>query len=280
MRISLGPRPRAFPAAGGASRRWAATRRDRGVALFRSWSSRLDGGYQPLTRGPGHFLTQLEGLRERARHLAMLLRGQRIDLVHTNSIVILEGALAAAWLGLPHVWHSRGLFGDGFPPRYMDDTEFFLASIDALADAIVCVSRKVERQAATVCQRARRAVIYDGFDLDRFVAQPGSQASAIRQRLSLTQSARVVACVGEIQRRKGQLDLVEAAAPLVGQFAELVFILAGNVTDVEYCGMLDQRIAALGLQASVRRIGFEANIRDLLSVSEALVHPSHCKESV
>jgi glycosyltransferase involved in cell wall biosynthesis len=85
----------------------------------------------------------------------------------------------------------------------------------------------------------------------------------------------VVASVGGIQRRKGQLDLVEAAAPLLQEFPDLVFLLAGEAGDAEYAATLDERIAALGLGGHFRRIGFEPEVRNLFSLSEALVHPSH-----
>src|SRR4051794_18403686 len=108
----------------------------------------------------GDFLHQLAGLETRVDALAALLERERIDLVHTHFIVTLEGALAAARLGLPHVWHSRGLFGNGFPPAWLDDVELFLSIVDLLADAIVCVSRGVEAQTASVCRLASRIVIY------------------------------------------------------------------------------------------------------------------------
>jgi D-inositol-3-phosphate glycosyltransferase len=84
-----------------------------------------------------------------------------------------------------------------------------------------------------------------------------------------------VACVGGIQRRKGLLDLVEAAAPLVREFPQLILALAGVAGDAEYVAALEMRIAELGLERQVRRVGFEPNIRNLFSVSETLVHPSH-----
>ena len=225
--------------------------------------------------GPGQFLAQLEGLRERADSLAALLRAERIDLVHTHFIVTLEGALAAARLGLPHVWHSRGLFGGGFPPAWFDDVGFFLSVVDLLADAVVCVSQGVAQQAGTVCRLAPRHVVYDGFDVDAFLRRPVEDPGALRARYGIAATARAVACVGGIQRRKGQLDLVEAAALLAGEFPELVFVLAGGAGDAEYTAAVDARIAELGLQRHVRRIGFEPNVRNLLSLSEALVHPSH-----
>ena len=221
------------------------------------------------------FLAQLEGLGERVDALATLLERERIDLVHTHFIVTLEGALAAARLGLPHVWHSRGFFGGGFPPAWFDDTDFFFSVVDLLADALVCVSRGVEAQAATVCRLVARHVIYDGFDLDAFLARPVEAPEALRARYGVGESDRVVACVGGIQRRKGQLDLIEAVAPLAREFPKLVLVLAGAAGDAEYLAVLEARIAELGIERHVCRIGFEPNIRNLFSLSEALVHPSH-----
>ncbi|MFL6232363.1 MAG: glycosyltransferase family 4 protein [Thermoanaerobaculia bacterium] len=223
----------------------------------------------------GRFLEQLQGLEERAAALEGWLVRERVELVHTNTIVTLEGALAAARLGVPHVWHSRGLFGGGFPPAYLDDTRFFLSAVDLLAGAVVCVSEGVKRQMAEVCRLAPLRVVYDGFDLDRFLARPVADPGAVRARYGLPETARVVACVGGIQRRKGQLDLVEAAALLARDFPGLVFVLAGGAGDAEYLEVLLERIAALGLGDRFRLIGFEPEVRDLLSVSAALVHPSH-----
>jgi glycosyltransferase involved in cell wall biosynthesis len=224
------------------------------------------------------FLGQLEGLEARTAALAALLAAERIDLVHTNTIVTLEGALAAARLGLPHVWHSRGLFGGGFPPAYLDAPGFFLAAADRLADAFVCVSRGVERQMAAAIggdAQAPRSVVYDGFDLDRFLKQPVEERGALLARYGIAPTARVVASLGGIQRRKGQLDLVEAAALLIEEFPDLVIVLAGAAGDAEYAAALDARIAELGLGGHVHRIGFEPNVCNLLSLSEILVHPSH-----
>lgn len=221
------------------------------------------------------FLAQLEGLRERADSLGSLLLAERVDLIHTFFIVTLEGALAAARMSVPHVWHSRGYFGSGFPPAYFDDVRFLLSVVDLLADAVICMSRGIETQMAAACERARLRVIYDGYDFDAFLNRPAPDRAALRDRYGIPPQARIVATVGGIQRRKGQLDLVEAAAPLVREFPDLLFALAGTGTDVEFRRRLDARIGELRLDAHFRFIGFERDIFNLLSISEMLVHPSH-----
>jgi glycosyltransferase involved in cell wall biosynthesis len=133
----------------------------------------------------------------------------------------------------------------------------------------------VKEQAAEFCRLARCHVVYDGIDPAAFLSQPVENPAALRTRYGIGESARVVASVGGIQRRKGQLDLIEAAPPLVREFPDLVFVLAGEAGDADYLAAVDARIAELGLEPHFRLIGFEPHIRNLFSLAEALVHPSH-----
>jgi glycosyltransferase involved in cell wall biosynthesis len=223
----------------------------------------------------GEFRAQLEGLEARAHQAAALLREERVDLVHTHFVPTLEGALAAARTGLPHVWHSRGLFGGGFPPPWFDDVPFLLSVVDQLSDAIICVSRRVQEQAALGGEHARRHVVYDGFDRAAFLVRPVPEVSVLRERYRLHADARVVACVGGIQRRKGQMDLVETAVLLARAVPALVFALAGAAGDEDYLRALQARIDAAGVGRHFRLLGFQPEVRDLFAVSQALVHPSH-----
>jgi hypothetical protein len=50
------------------------------------------------------FLHQMQGLEERWQDLARLAARESVHLIHTNTVVTIEGALAAAALGIPHVW--------------------------------------------------------------------------------------------------------------------------------------------------------------------------------
>ncbi len=220
-------------------------------------------------------LAQLEGLDERAQALARLLAARGIELVHTQFIVTLEGALAAAALGLPHVWHSRGLFGGGFPPSYLDEVPFFLAGVDTLSDAVVCVSRQVEEQTATGVHAEALRVVYDGLDLAAFRDAPHETAADFRARLAIAPATPLIACIAGIQRRKGQLDLVEAAPALLARVPNAVFVLAGSVNDEEYHAALRARIAELGVEERFRFLGQLPDVRGLLAASTVLAHPSH-----
>jgi glycosyltransferase involved in cell wall biosynthesis len=222
------------------------------------------------------FFAQLAGLPERVEKLCAHASDVGAELIHTNTIVTIEGALAAARLGLPHVWHSRGPFWKGhFPPGYFDDISFFYSVVDQLSDHVICVSREVERQIQSEGGLTARSVIFDGPDSSGLIARPIASREAIEDRYGIDPHSRLVACVGGIQRRKGQLDLVEAAARMAPQFPNLVFVLCGEPGDAEYYARVVQRIDELQLGSRFRFPGFESDVRSLLAHAELLVHPAH-----
>lgn len=228
-----------------------------------------------------HFRAQLQGLPERVEALARLAEEEEADLIHTNTVVTLEGALTAARLGLPHVWHSRGLVGNGFPPAYFGDPAPIFETLDRLSGAIVCVSRGVEEQTAEFLQEkgtTPRPVIPDGFDAGSFLARPVGSREDLLRRHGLPDTARLIVSLGGIQRRKGQLDLIEAVAllrPDLPNFSDLAVLLAGEASDPAYLATLKTRLAELSLEDTVHLIGFEPDVRTLLAHAEILVHPSH-----
>ena len=207
--------------------------------------------------------------------VAALARREAVDIIHTNTIVTLEGALAAARLGIAHVWHSRGRFETGFPPAYFDHVEWIYGTVGRLSDAVVCTSEAVRVQAAVGCPASRLEVIHDGFDPDAFHARPVAPRQAVESMCNLPPDARYVACVGGIQRRKGHTDLVEALALLGGDFSDLHLVVCGPASDSAYVEALLARVRARGLESRVHLAGQVDDVRSVLAWCEMLVHPSH-----
>jgi glycosyltransferase involved in cell wall biosynthesis len=221
------------------------------------------------------YTRQLERLNQQGEALATLAVSEKVNLIHTNTIVTLEGALAAARFAVPHVWHSRGLFDYGFPPSFYDDQAFIYGVVDLLSDAILCTSRAVEKQASDHSRLARRIVVHDGFDPDRFLAQPVDSREKFCLENRLNPAARIISYVGGVQERKGLLDLVEAAVRLLPKFPDTVFVVCGPITDPAYFEKVNSRIHELKVEGHFQFPGFQANILNLLVQSELLVHPSY-----
>ncbi len=231
--------------------------------------------WMPATHwSPATFIAQLAGLEERTDRIADWLLTERVALVHTNTLVTLEGALAAARLGIPHLWHSRGLLDTGFPPPFFSDLEFIFGVVDLLSDGVICVSRTVQAQADRYCALAPRHVVHDGFDLAGFLASPAVGREALLRRLGLPPTARVVASLGGLQRRKGQLDLVDAFASLAGRFPDLCLVLAGGHNDEEYVRAIVEALSRHGLADRVSLPGALPDPLSLLRAAEVVVQPS------
>lgn len=223
---------------------------------------------------PATFAAQVDGLAARADRLADWLREKRIGLVHTNTLVTLEGALAAAEIGIPHLFHSRGLFDSGFPPNYFSDLEFVFGVIDRMADGLICVSRAVRAQAELYCRLAPMFVVHDGFDRMEFLGSATVARDRLLLLLDLPRGSRVVASLGGLQRRKGQIYLVDAFALLADRHPELHLVLAGGHNDEEYVRLLLERIERYGLAGRIRLPGNLSEPLSLLQAAEVVVQPS------
>jgi glycosyltransferase involved in cell wall biosynthesis len=139
-------------------------------------------------------------------YLGRLMRRRRIDLVHTNTGVILASALAARLARVPHVWHVREWFQE-FPRLWFAYSGY----IQSLSRAVVAVSSAI---AAQFPRSDKVIIIHNGFSLEEFQVPKENFRAEVRKRYGLN-GAFVVGCVGRIKLvRKGQEVLVEATALL------------------------------------------------------------------
>lgn len=108
---------------------------------------------------------QLTRFNRRTRHmLRELVREWKIELVHTSTVFINEGAIVAAQLGIPHVWHIRDRVGlDGFVQFALTDRDF-VTRISSLSHTIVPMSRFVGEIFVKHGQAEKTRVVYDSVD--------------------------------------------------------------------------------------------------------------------
>jgi glycosyltransferase involved in cell wall biosynthesis len=197
-----------------------------------------------------------------ASDLRALIRERRIELVHSNTSVVLGGAAAAAVARVPHVWHVREIytrFGGAWPAY---------RTLLSRAAALPCVSAAVAAQFAT--PRAR--VIHDGLAVD---AHRAARTQA-RAALSLPGDAPVIAVLGRISDWKGQDVLVRALAeqPLASTGA--LGLIAGDT----WPGAEERRDAVLSLARAlnvadrVHLVGFREDVENVYGAADVVAVPS------
>jgi glycosyltransferase involved in cell wall biosynthesis len=160
------------------------------------------------------------------RHLRAItfqLREWGTDLVYSNASVFNIGAMAAAELGLPHVWHLRE-FGrqdyDLLPDlgRRMHRLGFLSA------DATVCVSHAIRRSLLGGTERPSVHVIYNGVGSAAVFDTRKRAADALRNR---TQPFTFV-LVGRFRESKGQHVAIRAFAIAAKRFPDCRLLMVGG----------------------------------------------------
>ena len=185
----------------------------------------------------------------------------RIDIVHTNTVVLPSPAFAALFTRRPHVWHVRELlqeFGSLWQP--------YQRAVYRLSAAIVAISACVRDQFHEDL-REKIQVIYDGLDESTSLPDP-RHVQAFRGLFP--PEAKLVGVVGRIKwHRKGQEVLVRAASLLRDRHPNTHYVVVGTPSP----GNQDQEvrlrdlITAHGLDDVVTLVG---EIEDTASVFAAL----------
>ena len=154
-----------------------------------------------------------------ALRLWRVLLRERIDLVHTNTGVILSPGLAARLAGVPHVWHIRDWFQE-----FAGFWRFYEKWMRAFATRIIAVSGPIAGQFS---DQAKVCVINNGFDLAEFALGDPGVGAAFREKHGLG-AGPVVGCVGRIKlQRKGQEVFLKAAGLLKARGVSAKWLVVG-----------------------------------------------------
>jgi hypothetical protein len=138
-----------------------------------------------------------------------LIRRRGVDLVHTNTALILSSPIAARLCGRPHVWHIREFFAE-FPGLWKIHRRIMCH----LSDVVIAVSAAVGGQFGEPDGSGRVRVIHNGFPRQEFEGVGQDRVNRFRTAFGLN-GGPAAGVVGRIKlRRKGQEVFIQAAARL------------------------------------------------------------------
>ncbi len=149
-----------------------------------------------------------------------LLKRLRIDLVHTNTGVILTPGPAAFLVGVPNVWHIRDSFQE-----FRGMWKFYEIFIRVFSTRILAVSKCIADQFPS---QNRVTIVHDGLEVEEF-QDPFRLENRLnfRRHYSLGDGP-VVGCVGRIKLlRKGQEFLLRAAGMLRRRNIRAKYLIVG-----------------------------------------------------
>jgi len=215
----------------------------------------------------------LSGLPGRVQRITNLIRERRIQLVHTNSNMILEGALAAKIAGVRHLFLAHIDFQSNLPvyQRMRLDAASFARLMDDLSTGILAVSGHVRDTLCPPLPPERVTVVNNGLEMARYDAALVECDGSLRQSLGLVDDAVIVVAAGRVTEDKGFDLLVEAAGQVCPTHPNVVFLLCGPVDSPDFYSALFQRIEQLGLKDRVRLLGRRDDLPNVMAQSDVFV---------
>lgn len=200
------------------------------------------------------------------------LREERIDVVHTNSMVAhIYGAIASRMAGLPSIWHMQDIVDPEMALGLVRKSLVLLGRL--LPDVIVAVSKAVgDMFTGKTASKVR--VIYNGTDVLRF--SPAKDGTAIRREFNIPDEELVVGMVGRLTQWKGQREFLKAASIVAAHIPNTKFLIVGDTTfgDLGYKDELCRLADQTGLSSKVIFTGFRTDVPELVAAMDLCVLPS------
>jgi glycosyltransferase involved in cell wall biosynthesis len=237
---------------------------------------------------PSMALRLLATLRSTTRRLERVLVEERPSLVHLNTSVLLQPALAAHRQKIPVIWHVREVLGELAPVRMLQAN-----LINRLSTRIIANS---DASGEPFVEGGKLVRIYNGIDTDLFRPGTPEERSAARSELGLPEDALVIGMVGSVQAPKGHFLMLNAFEQLCSRFPDVRLLLVAGGVPEGYAaswkgkvkralnrpyGLLEdllQRAESRGLLDRIHVTGYRLDVHRVLWAMDMLSFPSQKAE--
>ncbi len=214
-------------------------------------------------------------LRSSTRMIAKIVNDEQIDVIHTNTLAVWTGGLAAKRTHRPHVWHVHEQIER--PPQLRDYMRRFVPSH---ASRIVSVSRAaLDHLLVTPEAQAKGMVLYNGLVPQEWMRTDGRER--IRAEMGCQPGDVLIGMVARISSFKAPDLFVEAAAELLRQYPNVRCFIAGGPVpgQTEMLERVQRLIAESPDPSRIRLLGFRKDTPDLMAGMDVLVQPSRDPEA-
>jgi len=207
--------------------------------------------------------------------LINIFRQERPDIVHTHtSKAGILGRWAAFFAKVPIIVHTpHGHVFWGYFNRLKTSAFVFFERLTArITDRIITLTEqeKKEHLRFAIASEGEFTVIHSGVDLTGF-SNAKVDAPEMRKKLGIPEESFVVGTVGRLTPVKGHRYLIEAAAELVRQKTDILFVFLG---DGELLNDLTEMASALGIKDHVKFLGWRPDVADVMATFDIFVLPS------
>jgi glycosyltransferase involved in cell wall biosynthesis len=214
--------------------------------------------------------------------LCKLIQENQIDIVYTDTVLILDGALAAKVCGVPHIWHIKEWIGQQGRVKFWLPDRLLVKFIANLSTYVIVMTNFIGQIFDKYKAGDNVQVIYDGVDLADFQGDLGGRA--LRKEIGILNDRFVVAMSASLSSTwKRHEVFIKMASILTRQFPNLAFVAFGPEPRKhknliynrpwKYFQDLKEKVGELGLSDRFYWAGFCSNIPQMMDAIDLLVHP-------
>lgn len=215
-----------------------------------------------------HLYHFLRTLIPRSRTIERLIMEHGVNLVYTNTITCVEGAIAAWRTRQPHVWHIHEPILRNSELTPLLPYRLYSMAVNFLSEAIIFCSKALARDYQELSGKA--SIVYNGLPFPPVRNRSAARAE-IMKKLDISEGAKLVTIVGALHPRKDHSTFL-AAAKLVSQSTENTVFLIVGAGYKSYTNLIKQRVSDLQLDSKVRLLGWwDGDIHNLLAAVDVLV---------
>lgn len=211
--------------------------------------------------------TETASMMQRAELVASLIRDEKIDIVHSNTSIVIEGAIAALLTGKPHLWHLHEILRDHGRLRLMLPLHAANKFIELMSDSVVVVSKVLSDAVREDVSPERIRLIYSGIE-------PAGDAGAasVKDELGFERDDILVCTIGPIRKEKGYEAFIDAAHKALKMSKKnLKFVSVGNAEDMRLKFALSKKIKAAGTGDRIKFLGYRADARRIQAGADIYV---------
>jgi glycosyltransferase involved in cell wall biosynthesis len=220
-------------------------------------------------------VTSIHPLKDLQAFIALvrLLRRERFDVVHTHTAKAgFLGRLAAAVCRVPavHTYHAFPFhdFMAGWKRALFIQLE---KCVRPCTDFFITLSENDRKEAARlgILDFTRSAAVYTGIDFAKL--DKATTPALSREKLNIPENWQIVFMAGRLEPQKAPELLLDAFSHVLRNCPQTALLMAG---DGPLRPSLERKIAALGLQAHVRLLGYRDDVPALLRLADVFAFSS------
>jgi glycosyltransferase involved in cell wall biosynthesis len=208
-------------------------------------------------------------IQSRVAEISEIIEKESVGIVQTNSTIIVEGALAARALSIPHIWHVHEMLIGHPELTPIIPLPLVFKLISDLSVHVVTEADTVQKQFSGLIAPEKLLTIYTGIEMP-----PSTDGrSSMRKELGIHDDETVALTVGSLSKRKGYPNLIEAASLTKKAGCSIKHVWVGSGSREAICDY-QCRISQHNLQGDFIYTGFRKDIPAMMQCADLFILPS------